>query len=397
MKKIYFLYLDQQKELEQQLTFKKVQFKSHDRWDHLLEDYIGQILGIKDKQERFDEVDRLSIHRLDTRLNRYSFTSKIYDELINENSDIEFPGILVRNDYDDPFTTSASDLFSDDTCIILINPIRKPTWELTAVQYGLNHPLSEGGICDYCREANEGCTLNFQCECSEVFYCSLKCKIQDMGFHSRTCLKAKYLKNVLYLEDFEVEKWSAKANLKIGLQNIGNTCYMASLLQAIKLIPPLRNHILQLKNEELQPLIDQEKPHQTNVLPYIADFMRNVCFSKEESFFPWLIKAAIGVNNSEVNFTESILTFQFLRFNQADAQEFFQSLSELVEKEVQFWKYKNFLQEMMEGKVTNYSKCLECEAVSSRIESWTILSLPIPEQTIYGQIYSTFVPYDLKK
>ena len=86
-----------------------------------------------------------------------------------------------------------------------------------------------------------------------------------------------------------------------------------------------------------------------------------------------------------------------MRFNQADAQEFFQSLSELVETELKFWKYKNFLQELMEGQVTNYSKCLTCGEVSPRTESWTILSLPIPEQTIYGQIYSTFVPYDLTK
>lgn len=122
-----------------------------------------------------------------------------------------------------------------------------------------------------------------------------------MGFHSRSCLKAKYLKNVLFLTEDTTQE---KLNLKVGLQNIGNTCYMASLLQAIKLIPPLRQQILQFTNQQLQPLIDEEKPHQTNVLPYFADFMRNVCLTEKDAYYPWLIKAAVGVNNFEVSFRQ---------------------------------------------------------------------------------------------
>lgn len=75
---------------------------------------------------------------------------------------------------------------------------------------------------------------------------------------------------------------------------------MASLLQAMKVVRPIRHSFLALTNEQLQPLIEQEKPHETNVLPYIANFMRSICYCEEESYFPWLIKGAIGVNNYEV-------------------------------------------------------------------------------------------------
>lgn len=119
------------------------------------------MLEIRDKDERYQEVDGLRIYRLDTRLNRYSFTSFIYDELIKENYDIEFPGFKIRNDYDDVFTTHASDLFSDGTCVILINPCKGADWKLSPVRYGLDHPLSKGGICDYCWEAKEDCVLSF--------------------------------------------------------------------------------------------------------------------------------------------------------------------------------------------------------------------------------------------
>jgi ubiquitin C-terminal hydrolase len=113
-------------------------------------------------------------------------------------------------------------------------------------------------------------------------------------------MEAKKLKNVLVLKEPEHYK-NNQLKLTVGLQNLGNTCYMASLLQAMKLIKSLRDEFLSLSNEQLKPLIENEKPHQTNVLPYVVDFLRNVSYNDEASYFPWLIKGAIGVNNYEVS------------------------------------------------------------------------------------------------
>jgi ubiquitin C-terminal hydrolase len=74
-----------------------------------------------------------------------------------------------------------------------------------------------------------------------VEYCTLECQEKDEKWHISKCEYA----NQLSVENFVVEPRTTQSSLgKSGLQNIGNTCYMASALQCVFNIPHLRNFFL---------------------------------------------------------------------------------------------------------------------------------------------------------
>lgn len=89
----------------------------------------------------------------------------------------------------------------------------------------------------YCEECIEKKKLNIHCGCGEVHYCSAKCKINDLSFHFDTC-------QVAFDSDDDEEYLDRKIDAAkvpmVGLDNIGNTCYMNSVIQGLLSINFLR-------------------------------------------------------------------------------------------------------------------------------------------------------------
>lgn len=98
----------------------------------MLEEIVSNIENITSKKEKYDAVDNLEIYRIDTRLNHYSFASLVLDELMNEKTEITFPGFKVKNDFEDPFVCDTNDIFCNFHAVVLIRPCEAQEWVLKA-------------------------------------------------------------------------------------------------------------------------------------------------------------------------------------------------------------------------------------------------------------------------
>lgn len=84
----------------------------------------------------------------------------------------------------------------------------------------------------YCEECVEKKPLTISCVCKEVVYCTNKCRTNDQAFHYNTCERAFDSD-----DDEESEKISLELQPTAGLENLGNTCYMNSTIQALLSVP----------------------------------------------------------------------------------------------------------------------------------------------------------------
>ena len=80
------------------------------------------------------------------------------------------------------------------------------------------------GPCEFCTNRN---ILRVECKCKRVRYCNDKCKQKDEHFHLPTC--SAMVDNELNQVTIEKRIRNNKDGL-VGLQNMGNTCYMNSSL-----------------------------------------------------------------------------------------------------------------------------------------------------------------------
>ena len=279
-------------DLSRFLTITYVQYNTEDKFLFLV-DYLQDLY--------FDEVgkkEKFFYGKVDNRLTGQEFIKSVKDQIISlqksaNEKEIEKPVINFRG-YPLVYTEEEGDrvyftdlFWSRSTCVIVRSPENQP-FELVPIQLGLQ---PEPELCEYCDERH---VLKIACSCNQAFYCSIRCRVKNLGFHRKLCPYAFQIEPLLEMQ--EEFKESPSLQFELGLINLGNTCYMSSVCQVLRLYPPLITQLKSLDKESMLALNRRE----LNIWPYLYDAFFRMNFGAHPTHAPYLLKAAVGIKNPSV-------------------------------------------------------------------------------------------------
>ncbi|EGG24714.1 peptidase C19 family protein [Cavenderia fasciculata] len=182
-----------------------------------------------------------------------------------------------------------------------------------------------------------------------------------------------------------------------GLENFGNTCYCNSVLQALYHCIPFRNSILEYyyKNGLHLP---QNRKSTDNLFLALADLFVNISQQKKRTgvvpprkghmhqdaheFLNFLMNSiSEHLGKMEKKKMENSKATNSKSFNSSNQQQQQQQSTKNEEKKEE---------EIFEGILTNETKCLTCESITSKDESFLDLSIDIQQNTSITSCLSNF-------
>eukprot|EP00668_Euglena_longa_P002676 GGOE01003126.1.p1 GENE.GGOE01003126.1~~GGOE01003126.1.p1 ORF type:complete len:534 (+),score=97.68 GGOE01003126.1:168-1604(+) len=160
-----------------------------------------------------------------------------------------------------------------------------------------------------------------------------------------------------------------------GFQNIGNTCYINAMLSAITNLTCFVNDLLD--PDLWQHLVGCSAP----TLQALARISQQSVAQDRGSINPLVLKEAVAMCKEE-----------FSSFQQQDAHEFLLAMLDQVHEEVRAaWgasggETPSPVQRNFEGAITHERMCIRCRHVTTSVERFYVLSLPLPENSEGGML-----------
>lgn len=155
-----------------------------------------------------------------------------------------------------------------------------------------------------------------------------------------------------------------------GLVNFGNTCYCNSVIQALYFCTPFRNKVLECR-------LRYKKNSKDTVLTCLSDLFYTISSQKKRTgtYAPRKFVSKVRKENDH-----------FDNFMQQDAHEFLNyllnRLDECYRRDKGLDKQtKTWIQDVFEGTLTNETRCLNCESISSKDEDFLDLSVDVEKNT----------------
>ena len=147
-----------------------------------------------------------------------------------------------------------------------------------------------------------------------------------------------------------------------GLKNLGNICYLNSVIQQLFMIPQFRYSIMGI--DDKKDKIKTEILDDDNTLHQLQRMFTYLLFTYYGDFIPK--DFILSLKDPETNQTE-----------QQDAQEFYSNLCDKIERLIDNTEQKYLINNLFMGKTCYMNKCTVCGYVSYNFDKFKNLSLEI--------------------
>ena len=308
---------------------------------------------------------------------------------------------LVYLEYTNNFPLNELDAENTDTIIVELNSSDDNNnfdnnWVIEIPKIEMKNTK-----CDWCNTVK---LMKIYCQCKEVWYCSETCKTRDENYHERNCKKKFEIKD----SDKKLSSRSKKG--LVGLQNLGNTCFMNTSLQCISNCYELATYFL---NDTYKKDINTNNPLGTQgaLARSFANLLKELYYGDNNSFSPR-------------NFKNAIETFQpmFSGYQQHDTQEFLnylldglhEDLNRVIEKPFiekndeknedsikarQQWigflrRNQSVLVDLLYGQYKSTITC-PCSNICTTFDPYMSISLPLVNRVQPYEVTCFFIFFDI--
>ncbi len=141
----------------------------------------------------------------------------------------------------------------------------------------------------------------------------------------------------------------------VGLINQAMTCYLNSLIQTLYMTPEFRNGIYRWKSTDTSLKVDDDENSKKNIPFQLQRLFLNLQTSNKKSIQTHDLTKSFGWNSEDA-------------FQQHDVQELCRVMFDALEKMFKNTQQNNFINELYQGRIKDYVKCLECETESARVD-----------------------------
>ena len=217
--------------------------------------------------------------------------------------------------------------------------------------------------------------------------------------------------------DFELDKLSLSSKQlnfnfvykmnrsRVGLSNLGNTCFMNSCIQCFLSTPPLMNYFL---TKSYRTEINSNSTTKGKLAVCVADLVENVCNGSDHDVF----------SPADVKKLVSLVAPRFIGYQQQDSQEFLRFLVDALHEDLnrirkppkyvqiedkdsdtmlirsnRWWnnyisRNDSFIVELFAGQLQSTLVCSVCSHKSIVFDPFWDLSLPIPRHSNSDSYFS---------
>ena len=164
-----------------------------------------------------------------------------------------------------------------------------------------------------------------------------------------------------------------------GLENLGCTCYLNSVIQQLFMIVPFRNSIQTVKNQREENSKANDTLYHTKLL-FASLLNTGVSYHNPEHFF----KTIKDIDGSQLNPLE-----------QKDADEFLARFFDIIEPQIKGTPEEKCIANIFSGTFNNQMICIDCPHKSERIEEFTTVPLQVKKKHSLEEGLDSFIESEI--